>query len=295
MSHPPPRIPDHAVLSRFGTDPDALLGGGGEAAVYAIDDDRVLRLPRTDVAESALDARRELIGAIRAEAPFELPEVLEHVDVDGRTVVVERRLPGRNALEVLGEPGTDREALVRSHLDAAASIADLPCPTSTFGEVWGDGAIEADAFAAWATARLQASLAVRGHDFAHLGAEQLTDDLVGSLPEPEPPTPLLVHLDAYLGNMLADADRITAVLDFGPMTVGGPRHLDPLVAVAYLASEITPTATEADRSVARAWADERDLRHAVVPAERWMAAYWTGAVDDEHLQQWCDRILGCRP
>ena len=295
MSHPPPRIPDHVVLSRFGIGPDALLGGGGEAAVYAIDEDRVLRLPRTDVAERALHARRDLIEAIRAEAPFELPEVLEHVDVDGRAVVVERRLPGRSALEVLGEPGTDREALVRSHLDAAAAIADLPCPTTTFGEVWGEGAIEAAAFAAWATSRLQASLAVRANDFAHLGGERLTDDLVRALPDPEPATPLLVHLDAYLGNMLADADRVTAVLDFGPMTIGGPRHLDPLVAVAYLAPEITPTATDADRALARTWADERDLLHAVAPAERWMAAYWTGAVDDVHLQRWCDRILGGRP
>ena len=109
------------------------------------------RLPRTDVPQAALDARRDLIGAIRYEAPFDLPDVLEHVEVDGRTVVVERRLPGRNALEVLDEPGTDREALVRSHLDAAAAIADLPCPTSTFGEVWGAGAIEADTFATWAT------------------------------------------------------------------------------------------------------------------------------------------------
>lgn len=295
MSHPPPRIPDDAVLSRFGISPDALLGEGGEAAVYAMDEDRVLRLPRTDVAQAALDARRDLIAAVRHDAPFALPEVLDHVDVDGRTVVVERRLPGRNALEALGEAETDREALVRSHLDAAAAIADLPCPTSTFGEVWGDGGIEAGTFGAWATSRLRASLAVGGNDRSHLDAEQLTDDLVGALPEPEPETPLLVHLDAYLGNMLADDDRITAVLDFGPMTIGGPRHLDPLAAIAYLASEITPTATDADRAVARTWAHERDLRHAVVPTERWMAAYWTGAVDDEHLQRWCDRILGTGP
>lgn len=29
--------------------------------------------------------------------------------------------------------------------------------------------------------------------------------------------------------------------------------------------------------------------------ERWTAAYWTGAIDDEQLQRWCDRILGGRP
>ncbi len=295
MTRPTHRVPDGAVLSRFGIDGAALLGVGGEAAVYAIDADRVLRIPRTDVAPSALDARRALIDAIRADTWFEVPEVLDHVDVQGRTVVVERRLPGRSALEVLGEPGTDREALVRSHLDAAASIADLPCPTSTFGEVWGDRSLQASTFAAWARSRLRASLALRACGFAHVDGGQLTDDLADALPAPAPATPVLVHLDAYLGNMLADGDRITAVLDFGPMTIGGPRHLDPLVAVAYLATEITPTATDLDRAVARAWAAERDLLHAVAPAERWIAAYWTGAVDDEHLQRWCDRILAAQP
>ncbi len=284
--------PDDVVLARFGIDATARLGGGGEADVYALDDDRVLRVPRSAVTEEALDARRALIDAIGVPLAYALPEVLEHVDVDGRTVVVERRLAGRNALDVLGEPGIDREALVRSHLDAAASIAGLPCPVDTFGEVWGEGGRTADSFATWSLDRLGASLAVAGSAFSHVDARSTTDDLVRALPEAEPPAPVLVHLDAYLGNMLAEGDRITAVLDFGPMTVGGPRHLDPLVAVAYLTPEITPTSTQADRAVAEQWLAERDLQDALGPAERWIATYWTGAPDDERLRRWCRRILG---
>ena len=292
MKAPPPRVPDRVVLSRFGIDRSDVLGEGGEATVYALDADRVLRLPRADVPVAALEARRRLIDRIRARAPFALPEVLEHVDVGGRTIVIERRLPGRDALWVLGEPGTDREALVRSHLDAAAAIAELPCPTHAFGEIWGPNSLADESFGAWATARLAASLRVAGERFADVDATNTTRDLLSNLREPAPPAPMLVHLDAYLGNMLADGHRITAVLDFGPMAIGGPADLDPLAAIAYLAPEITPTANDADRAVARAWAAERGLLDALAPAERWLAAYWTFATDDLELQRWCARILG---
>lgn len=285
-------VPDAVVLAHFGIGASAFLGGGGEATVYVLDADRVLRVPRADISAELLDARRALIDAVRAPAPFALPEVLEHDRVAGRAVVIERRLPGRDALAVLGEDGTDRTALVRSHLDAASAIAALPCPSLTFGEVWGPGAITSHSFGAWAVDRLGASLEAGGTAFRHVDARAVTHALVDALREPEPDPPVLVHLDAYLGNMLADDDHITAVLDFGPMTIGGPRHLDPLVAAAYLAPEITPTVAPGDRDVAERWLEERGLLDALGPAERWIAAYWSGAVDDQHLQGWCRRILG---
>lgn len=291
MTVPPPGVPDEVALARFGIDRSAVLGGGSEATVYALDAQRVLRLPKAALPASVLDARRALLDAIRAPAPFAVPVVLDHVDVDGRTVVIERRLPGRNALEVLDTAG-DRAALVRSHLDAAAAIADLPCPSTHFGEMWGDFAIEADSFRSWSVARLGSSLANAGERFSHLDAERLTEDLLAVLPNPEPAAPVLVHLDAYLGNMLADGDRISAVLDFGPMTIGGPPHVDALACIAYLAPEIATTATDADRGVARDWAEERSLLDALGPAERWAAAYWAFAHDDEPLHRWCARVLG---
>lgn len=282
--------PDEAVLAAFGLDGSALLGAGGEARVYALDEERVLRVPRGALPTAVLEDRRAFLDAI-AGGDLVVPEVLEHLEVAGLTVVVERRLPGRSALEVLGEPGTDRATLVRHHLDVVARIADLRCPADSFGELWGDFALQARSFRAWAAARLGASLRVGDEAYRDLDPHRLTDDLVDALAEPEPPAPVLVHLDAYLGNLLADRDRITAVIDFGPMSIGGPRDLDPAAAVAYLAPEITPTATDADRAVARTWAAERGLSDLLAPAERWLATYWTAAADDEALQRWCRRVL----
>ena len=72
---------------------------------------------------------------------------------------------------------------------------------------------------------------------------------------------------------------------------GGPPDLDPLVAVAYLDPDITPTAQEGDRTVAREWLRDAGLADAFAPARRWIAGYWTGAVDDLRLRRWCARVL----
>jgi predicted RNA-binding protein with PIN domain/aminoglycoside phosphotransferase (APT) family kinase protein len=283
---------DREVLARFGVDESALLGRGGEARVFALGADRVLRLPHPGVAAAALEDRRRLLAAIAVPGwCVALPEVLEHREVDGRLVVIERRLPGRDALAALGARGRDREALVRDHLDVAHRVAELPCPTDHFGEVIGPHRIEAPSFGAWAEARLAASLAKGGDLFAGVDGAALTRDLLAALPEPEPARPVLVHLDVFLGNMLAEGDRVSALLDFGPMTIGGPPDLDALVAAAYLAPQITPTAEDGDRRAARDWAAEVGLGDALDAAERWIAAYWTGAPDDERLRRWCERIL----
>lgn len=283
-------LSDEAVLAALGIDESAFLGRGGEARVFALDAERVVRLPHPGSPTLALEERRRLFDALPTMGDVALPQVLDHLDIGGRTVVVERRLPGRTALDVLAEPGTDRDTLIRDYLDVAARIADLPCPTSTFGELFETRAIAAPTFEGWAVARLEASHALAG-DLACFDPARLTADLLAALPEPDPPRPFLVHLDAFLGNMLADNDRITALLDFGPTTIGGVPHLDPVVAVAYLAPEITPTAIDDDRATARAWAADRGLRAALAPAERWMAAYWSAIHDDHHLRRWCRRVL----
>jgi aminoglycoside phosphotransferase (APT) family kinase protein len=113
--------------------------------------------------------------------------------------------------------------------------------------------------------------------------------LAAALPEPD--RPALVHLDAFAGNMLAKDGRITAVLDFGGVPIVGDRRLDPLAAAAYLDPDITPTASDADRAVAQEWLAERGLADLYDAARRWLAAFWSAAIDDVRLHEWCGSIL----
>ncbi|MFV0309249.1 MAG: hypothetical protein ACK5OX_16060 [Desertimonas sp.] len=290
-----PRRRDRAVLAALGTDESALLGRGGEARVFALDDDRVVRLPHQGATDDDLAARTALVAAIDEAArsldlPFAVPRVLEQRTVDGTTVVIERRLPGRSALDALSRADTDRVALIRSHLDAAAAIAAIPSPEPWFGERWGLPTARWSSFRDWSVDRLARSLAHTGGRLGELDPVALTDDLLATLPDVDGP-PVLVHLDAFLGNMLAEDDHISAVVDFGPTTIGGVRGLDPVAAIACLAPEITPGVDATDVAVAMAWATDHDLPDAVAPARRWTAAFWAWADDDERLHTWCRRIL----
>lgn len=284
------RRADRRVLARFGLDERALLGRGGEARVFQVDDHLVVRLPHPGTPDAALDVRRALLEALATvDIGVALPEVLEHRVIDDRTVVIERRLPGRDAMAVLGERGTDRAALVRDHLDVAARIARLPCPVADFGAVLGGANERAPSFEAWSVSHLGRTLASGGESFAHVDAERITAELLAVLPAAR--RAVLAHLDAFLGNMLAEGDRITAVLDFGGVSAAALPSLDPLAAVAYLAPEITVTATPSDRAAGEAWACEAGLAAALGPVERWVAAMWAGVPDDGRLRRWCRRVL----
>jgi Ser/Thr protein kinase RdoA (MazF antagonist) len=276
------------ILNQFGIAHDALLGRGGEALVYALDAERVARIYHKGAGRATVDARAALLQELSGSAhgvPFAIPAVLETLVVEGRIVTVERRLPGRPLIDLLGEAvGSTRSALIRSYLDAAAHIGDLIADRPWYGDLMGGGAIRTATFGDYLAQRAARSLAV-GEEFAQIDPRALAAAL------PEPSAGALVHLDAFPGNMLADGEGITAVVDFGVVAIVGDRRLDPLTAVAYLTPAITPTATDEDRRVAHAWLEEKELADLFLPAQRWIAAFWSFASNDEPLYEWCQSIL----
>ncbi len=273
----------------LGISSDQRLGQGGEAVVYAVDAERVARIyhPGTDLANVA--ARTALLDELADSAhcvPFAIPAVLDTLTHEERIVTIERRLPGRPVNELLAEVSGDvRTALIRSHLDAAARLGDLTVQRPWVGELVGNRAIRTATFADYLAQRAQVSLSTARDVFGHVDA----DALAAAWPEPLHPT--LVHLDAFTGNMLAEGETITAVLDFGVVAIVGDRRLDPLAAAAYLNPWITPTAGEEDRTVAADWLAEQGLADLYEPARRWLAAFWSFARDDQALFAWCQAVL----
>ena len=280
-----------AALRSFGIAPAALLGHGGEAWVYALDTERIVRVHHEGTVRETVDSRSSLLAELARSAdavPFQIPRVLETAVVEGRIITTEPRLPGRALLELLGESrGDERNALMRSYLDAAAQIGDLHLERPWYGELSQRRPIRTESFREYLRRRAARSLAGAGPDFAGIDP----DALAAALPEAE--APALVHLDAFPGNMLAEGTAVTAVLDFGVIALVGDRRLDPLAAVAYLTSNITPTADDTDRALAQEWLAERGLAGLYEPARRWLAAFWSIARDDLRLHQWCREVLLC--
>lgn len=289
----PPDTELAPVLAALGVSDIQRLGGGSEASVYALDPAHVARIHRLGVSDERVAFRSALLAEIAHSAhrvPFALPTVVEERTVAGRFVTVERRLPGEPLDAALGRiDGAARERLIRRYLDAVAQIGTLTVDRPWFGDLRESDAVRAPTFRAYLVERAARSLADAGPAFARIDPAALASAL------PEPPERSLVHFDAFAGNVLADGDKITAILDFGTASLIGDPRLDPLAAVVYLAPEITPAATDQDRAVAAAWLAERGWDSLRVPAERWMAAYWAFATDDTELHAWCRRILMIAP
>ncbi|HEY7946830.1 MAG TPA: phosphotransferase [Acidimicrobiales bacterium] len=277
-----------AVLATFGVGSGQLLGHGGEARVYALDADRVIRVLHRGGRADEIGRRQRLIAELgRSGPPFALPEILEVGETAGRVFVIERRLPGRSVAEALGDlEGEARGRLVERYLGAAAALGDLHlAPRRTFGDLIVAEPIETTSWRSYLAERAAANLARSTSDFRLIDADALADEM------PDASDPAFVHLDAFTGNMLTDGVAVTAVIDIGSTSVAGDRRLDPLSAAVYLASEITPQARPGDVDVAMSWLRGAGLEQWFEPARRWLAAFWSFAVDDEALQRWCRSVL----
>lgn len=276
------------ILAQLGITVDAFLGQGGEAFVFALDGQRIARIMRGGGSRTAVERRRLLLDELGQSADkvtFAIPKVLDTLDVEGTIVTVEERLAGRPLQQVLSEKrGQSRAALVRAYLDAAAQIGDLTLQRPWFGDLTEPG-LHTRTFREYLVKRAQQSLQKAGPEFEKVEAALLAS----ALPEPEQAS--FVHLDAFPGNMLAQGNRVTAVLDFGASAIMGDRRFDPLTAAIYLAPAMTPEAHQQDRAVARAWLVEKGLLELFIPVQNWIAAYWSFARDDPPLYQWCQRIL----
>ena len=277
------------VMDAFGIGPNALLGQGGEALVFALDEERIARINRAGTNRAQVTGRTVLLselGRSAGRAPFAIPVVLDTSVIGDCIVTIERRLPGRPLNQLLGQlAGEARDSLIRAYLEAAAQIGDLTIDRPWYGDLMDTDAIRTRSFRAYLEQRATQNLKSAGRKFETVDPAKLAAAL------PEPAGAALVHLDAFPGNMLAQGDTITAVLDFGAPSIMGDRRLDPVTAAVYLAPEITPTATNRDRAVAQEWLVANDLAGLYPAVQAWITAYWSFARDDPSLYRWCQMIL----
>lgn len=280
------------VLAELGVAPDALLGYGGEACVFAHGSEQIVRIHHAKAEAGAVEVRSALLGELRPHRgllPFAIPEVLALRVVAGRFVTFEPRLRGQTLAQALRQArGTRRQELLLSVLDASLALRRLPLTRPWFGELCQTPPLRAPSWREYLRQRARKSLAAAGSAFAQVEVEPLCQ------PFDEPATPGLVHLDLYAGNLLVDESRVTAVLDFGGVPVFGDPDFDPLTVAVYLRGEMTEDSIAADHALCREWLEREGLAERLDAAERWVAAMWSFAIDDAKLQSWCRRILLAR-
>lgn len=246
------RAAGDAVLAELGTDRDRLLGEGGESQVFALDDDRVLRLYRAgheSASSPVVDQLRRLYGFWARTSPpagsgIQLPLVLDAGVSHGRSWTVDRRFPGGSLSAWL--PTADvaaRRTALAGLLDAAVAVSRLPMPVPGFARLVGDGAPQTygslvellTAMLAGPTARSHDDLARDVPDVA--GAwDRLQRDLAQ-----RSVLPTLVHGDLGAPNAYVTVDergpRVTGVGDFSPHTLQADPLMDLTGAVTFLELE----------------------------------------------------------
>jgi hypothetical protein len=288
-----------AVLDRYGVGSADHLGHGGEADVFALGADRVLRVHRNpDHAAAAEYVRR--IGALydsldRTRVPFALPEVLEvHEEADA-TWSIERRLPGRPFDAMLGElSGAERATAIRGYVDGAAAFGALGVPEGFgdgVGELFTAERLRATTWSELLEARLRLQLE-RGEPVVRDRVADLDRAVAAvlSLARAEPASGrTLVHGDFFPGNVLFGDDlSVSAVLDLGWLTVvGDPTH-DVRSAVAFWS--VRPWARPGDREVLVAAAARHlgpDVDAMLARTERYEQARFAFVAEDPHLFAWC--------
>lgn len=277
------------LLAAFHSDRADLLGEGGEAQVYALDETHVVRLFRAGAAADAVAGRTRLLAEIAAGAghlPFETPVVLGQGTFFGRNYTIEKRIPGISLLAALATAeGATRRSLIEQYMDAAWQLGTIEITRPFVGEICHRDAIQTSSWPAYLAERAKCSLAAS--PLAHIDADALADS-VDTLRG----TPAFVHLDYFAGNVMVHDNQLAAVIDFGYSSIVGDRRMNALVAAAHLVTpRITPTISADDRAVAYAWLREHDLFSYYERGVPWLAAYWTFASDDAALYDWCCSIL----
>ncbi len=283
---------DLDLLAYLGHPKAILLGAGGEARVYALDDARVVRILRAGAALADAEQRASLMAEIQTGArhlTFQVPSVDSVQAWNGRVFSVEPRLSGQPVSQRLGSvSGTERTDLLLNYLNVVGQIRTISIDRPSYGPLLGGAELHKREWRSFLRARLERSLASCPTDLRPAVAAMRDIDL------PVPSQAALVHMDYFPGNVLSQGSSVTAVLDFGPSTIFGDPRMDAWSAVAYLDTEISPDATEADRKLAMGWLAKHNLTPHYPDAKRWLAAYWSFAADDQALMSWCRRILAKR-
>jgi putative membrane protein len=292
------------LLASFGTSRDQLLGSGGESEVFAIDEQRVLRIYRRahDPSDKTVEQIRQLLASWEgANIGLEVPKVIQLGQHDGRFYTVDRRFAGRCLSPWLAQAqvGERREAL-GSYLDATRRLRELPSPIPGFARLVGQQAPQQfssvgellhtmlDGPVRISRAQLERDLPNVAQAWSRMHMD-LADRVV---------TPALVHGDVCPANTYIDyrSDRwvVSGIGDFSPHTVNGDPTMDIAGAVIFLELEPYP-----DAAADAAWLEElavqqegSDLRHWIEVYRRFYGFYFSDSFRfDPVLYAWCLRQL----
>lgn len=280
------------IPGRFRADVIRHIGQGGEATVYELTGDRVLRVYH-GVPHGVSEIASFYRAIARGNTSFALPEIIEQGADAGVFYSLDRLIPGRPLHELMPQlTGDERARVLASYTDAAFEIASLPVVGDEYGEFLRNAdSIRAANWNTYLLARMRHSLEAS----PWLGAavpelDTLVTELTRRIEEMPPKQKALVHGDYFPGNVLiADDLTVSGVIDFGPLTVIGDPWLDLASTAIFLG--VVPGHTPEDEVVVRSRLASRvgsEILGAITLYRGWYAIRFSPYRDDDpNLYAWC--------
>ena len=177
------------------------VGEGREAEMFALDDERVLRLYRGGFLRSSAEFQVQALEAARS-AGIRVPAVYETTEVDGRVAVVMERIPGPDLLTVIGRQPWRVWWIGRVEGEAHAALGSAIAP------------------AAFPTTHERYERKIRGSDAVPPEMAEAAIARLKTLPEGDH----LLHGDFHHDNVLDGGDRGWLAID--PKGLSGERGFE---------------------------------------------------------------------
>ena len=286
---------DDPVLRHFSLSQDDLLGFGGESRVYALDDERVLRVYERGADRGYVDRLREFYESLRSgDLPFEIPVVIEIAAHGSLLYALEARIKGSRMSDFLRTAtGEERRRSLVSYVETSNRVQELPFESDDFGELFLPESMRRPAWTEYLLARARDSVSRADAELARDVPD--LSDIVASWERDlalvsDVRTPRLVHGDYFPGNvMVNERGQVIAVIDFSPMSLAGDPRLDLLCALIFI--EVDDGYQSSDSETVRQLIAERHgeaiLRLESVYRTYYSLYFSSVKMSDHKLYAWC--------
>ncbi len=223
------------ILQKYQVSADAWLAKGMEADVYAYGTDAVLKLYAGTTSLTALTTLQHFYDSLeRHLVPYALPCIYTVADEGRFLVTIEQRLYGTRMSDVLASLTPEQlDQTMQRYLAAARALSVVPAPASIDRyKLFDPERISHRTSGDWhqfldryLTRKVDQVMPYVARDVVRLGPK--VQQLCAILAQPYVGDYRLIHGDFFPGNLLInDDDQITAVLDFGVLTMYGDYLFD---------------------------------------------------------------------
>jgi len=219
----------HEILKQIEAQNARLLGEGIEAWVYELSDVHVVRIYKSTVVLEHIQNLKQFYDSLDTSAvSFAIPQIDSINKYNDTVYTIERQLKGKSLREQL--VSGNAESLLKKYLQVAEKkIALLHTPYDYFGEVLSSQPLRSSSWPDFLQAKTQRAFQTAAALFKTdvPGIEQILhfiaseSALVANVTHAK-----LVHGDFNASNVLSDSGDITALTDFGDLTLAGDPRMD---------------------------------------------------------------------